>query len=395
MKIVQITAVPYGSTGKIARGIADVARQQGHEVYIYYSWTKKFRKSNDPNVKVGSFVGKALHIALSKITGYHGVFSRCDTKRLIAWLDMIRPDVLHLHIMHCWYINLPMLFDYIKRNKIRVVWTFHDTWAFTGHCAYFQMVKCEKWKNGCCDCPQYKTEYPAVYVDRSQKMWQLKKEWFTGVDDLTVVTPSEWLAELVKTSMFKEYPVKVINNGIDLDIFKPTESDFRRKYACEEKFIILGVALGWSYRKGLDVVIELSKRLDSRYQIVLVGTDDDVDKLLPDNIISIHRTQNQKELAEIYSAADVFINPTREDNFPTVNLESLACGTPVITFKTGGSPECIDDTCGAVVECGDVDAMEECLIREFDKKMYSSQNCVARSMRFDMRDRFFKYVNLY
>ena len=302
--------------------------------------------------------------------------------------------VINLHILHNWNINLPMLFDYIKKNNIKTVWTFHDCWAFTGQCPYFDSVKCEKWKSGCFECPQYR-QYPGAYVDKTEKMHKLKKDWFTGVNRMTVVTPSAWLGELTKESFLKDYCVKVINNGIDLEIFKPTESDFREKYNIGNKKIVLGVAFDWGKRKGLDVFQELAKRLPSDYQIVLVGTDDNIDKTLPKNIISIHRTANQKELAEIYSTSDVFANPTREDNFPTVNMESLACGTPVVTFKTGGSPECIDENCGTVVDVDDVDTMEKEIIRVCEEKPFSKEACITRAKQFDRNDKFKEYVELF
>ena len=277
---------------------------------------------------------------------------------------------------------------------MRVVWTLHDCWAMTGQCPHFAMIKCDKWKTGCHHCPQYR-QYPQSYVDRTKTMWKFKKKWFTGVRNMTIVTPSHWLAELVKESFLKEYPVRVIHNGIDLSVFRPTESDFREKYHCENKHLVLGVAFDWGQRKGLDVFIELARRLGSDYKIVLVGTDEKVEQVLPDNIISIRRTQNQKELAEIYSVSDVFVNPTREDTFPTVNLEALACGTPVVTFRTGGSPECIDENCGCVVETNNVDILEQEIRRICNEKPFSEAACIRRAAGFDMRDRFEEYVRLY
>jgi glycosyltransferase involved in cell wall biosynthesis len=228
-------------------------------------------------------------------------------------------------------------------------------------------------------------------------MWRLKKKWFTGVEDMTIVTPSQWLAGLVKESILKDYTVKVIHNGIDLSIFKSMPNNFREKYGIpENKKILLGVAFGWGIRKGLDVFLELEKRLDPhKYQIVLVGTDDKVDKQLPAGIISIHRTQNQQELAEIYTAADLFVNPTREENYPTVNMESLACGTPVLTFRTGGSPEILDENTGAVVDCDDIDALEQEIVRICDKKPHSMEACLTRAKSFDMNERFEEYIKLY
>ena len=213
---------------------------------------------------------------------------------------------------------------------------------------------------------------------------------------MTIATPSQWLADLVKKSFLKDYPVKVINNGIDLSVFKPTESDFRQKNGIGDKYMLLGVADGWGARKGLDVFVELSKRLNpAKYQILLVGTNDSVDKQLPDNIISVHRTQNQKELVEIYTAADLFVNPTREENYPTVNMESIACGTPVLTFRTGGSPEILDETCGSAVVCDDIDALELEITRIAEEKPFTMENCLIRAKQFDKNERFKEYIGLY
>ena len=226
-------------------------------------------------------------------------------------------------------------------------------------------------------------------------MYELKKEWFNVVENLTLVTPSKWLANLTRESFLKEYPVQVIYNGINLEVFKPTESDFRVKYNLENKKIILGVAFAWNERKGLDVFVELSKRLGKDYKIVLVGTSETVEKQVSENIICIRRTQNQTELAQIYTAADLFVNPTREEALGLVNLEALACGTPVVTFKTGGSPECIDQTCGSVVEKNDVDGLLSEIIRICEQKPYSKEACIERAKKFDMNEKFLEYVKLY
>jgi glycosyltransferase involved in cell wall biosynthesis len=285
-----------------------------------------------------------------------------------------------------------MLFTYFKKRKTKLIWTFHDCWTFTGYCTYFDIVKCNKWEKKCEKCVQ-KSSY-SWFFDRSKKLFEKKKVLFEGLD-LTIVTPSKWLANMVGQSFLRDYPVNILYNGINLDVFKPFESDFRKKRNLENKNILLGVAFDWGKRKGLDVFIELAKRLSDDYKIILVGTDDKVDKLLPDNIISIHRTQNQHELAEIYSAADVFVNPTREENYPTVNMEALACGTPVLTFRTGGSPEMLDETCGSVVDCDDIDALEKEIIRICTEKPYSKEACINKAKEFDQNERFKEYLNLY
>lgn len=395
MKIISINAVPYGSTAKIMLGISEIAEKCGIEADSCASFSTHPIKELPKNYRqIGNAFGKILHIIFSRITGFHGCFSHYATYKLLRTISLNQYNIIHLHNLHGCYINLPMLFKYIKKHNIRVIWTLHDCWSFTGQCPHFTMIKCDKWKTGCYNCPQYR-QYPEAYVDRTKTMYKLKKKWFTGVQNLTIVTPSEWLAGLVKQSYLKDYPVKVINNGIDLKIFKPTDSKFREKYKIENKYILLGVSFIWNEKKGLDVFIELATRLNQIYQIVLVGTNEEIDSKLPKNIISIHRTQNQKELAEIYSAADLFINPTREENFPTVNIEALACGTPVITFNTGGSPEIIDETCGAVVPCDDIDALIKKINEVYLAKPFTKEACINRAKKYDMKVKFMEYIELY
>lgn len=396
MKTVLINSCNFGSTGNIMLEIAETAENGGYTAAVCYPQSRdNSRKQKEKDFIIGTRFSRNIHLQLAGITGLNGCFSYFSTLKLLKKLDKLKPDIIHLHNLHNCYINLSLLFKYIKKHNIKTVWTLHDCWAFTGHCPHFDMIGCDKWKTGCYGCLQYK-EYPKSLFDNSKYMYRLKKKWFTGVENMTIVTPSEWLAGLVKESYLKDYPVKVINNGIDLNVFKPTESDFRKKYALENKYIVLGVAFGWGRRKGLDVFIELEKRFDKeKYKIVLVGTDDNIDKLLPDNIISIHRTQNQTELAEIYTAADVFANPTREENYPTVNMEALACGTPVVTFNTGGSPEMLDETCGAAVAKDDNDAMYNEIIRICEAKPYSLEACIKKAKGFDKNEKFGEYIRLY
>lgn len=395
MNIVQINGGAVGSTGKIMFGISAVCTDEKQETLCAAPEVSSGNKTGRNLYIIQNNNHRKINVLLDRITGRHNMHSKIATERLLKVISGFKPDIIQLHNLHEAYINLPMLFKYIKKHNIKTVWTLHDCWAFTGHCPYFDIVGCNKWKTGCYGCPQYK-EYPKSLFDNSKYMYRLKKKWFTGVENMTIVTPSEWLASLVKESYLKDYPVKVINNGIDLNVFKPTESDFRKKYALENKYIVLGVAFGWGRRKGLDVFVELARRLDKeKYKVVLVGTDDNVDKLLPENIISIHRTQNQTELAKICSAADVFANPTREENYPTVNMEALACGTPVVTFNTGGSPEMLDETCGAAVAKNDIDAMYNEIIRICEAKPYSMEACLKKARRFDMNERFKEYYDLY
>ena len=390
MKIVQINATcGIGSTGKICVGISELLTEKGVENYIICS-----RSNGYPlGIECANNYYTKLQALKAKVLGNYGFNSVIETKKIIAELEKIKPDIVHLHNIHGHDCNLAMLFKYFKKNNTKLIWTFHDCWAFTGYCPHFTMMKCDKWQTECYDCIQRK--YYSWFLDRSKQLFNRKKELFSGLD-LTVVTPSQWLADLVKQSFFKDYPVQVIYNGIDLDVFKETSSDiFRTENNLGNKKIILGIAFAWDARKGLDVFLELDKRLPDDYKIVLVGTNDETDKRLPESIISIHRTQNQQELAEIYSVADVFVNPTREEVLGLTNIEALACGTPVITFKTGGSPETIDSTSGSVVECDDIDALEREIIRICEDKPYSKENCIARAQEFAKAKRFQEYVDLY
>lgn len=393
-RVVAINALPFGSTGKIMQGIAHEAARNGYDVDMYVATGVKTSYTDGRIFNINTSLGNKIAIALSKLTGLEGCFAFFPTLKLIKTINVISPDIIHLHILHHGYVNLPILFYYLKKKSIPIIWTLHDCWAFTGHCPHFSYEKCEKWKKGCFDCPRY-CHYPRSLYDNSRFMWRWKKRWFSGLSHLTLVAPSKWLAGFIKDSYLKDYPLFVVHNGIDLNVFKPTTSDVRKTYGIDDRKIVLGVASTWSVRKGLDIFVKLSERLPEEYQIVLVGTDDLVDTQLPNSIISIHRTENQKELVDLYSAANVFVNPTREDNYPTVNMEALACGTPVITFRTGGSPESIDDTCGKVVECDDIDSLEKEIIRICDSVVYTSQNCRKRADDFDSNKRYKDYVSLY
>lgn len=402
MRIVQINGGAKGSTGKIMMGIAEVARQQGHEVMCASPITTTNRDAGKDcgYYRIGTFNSRRINVALARITGFNGCFAWIETYKLLKKINEFKPDIIHLHNLHDSYINLPMLFSYIKEHRVPVVWTLHDCWSFTGQCPYFTMVKCSKWKTGCNSCPQYK-EYPSSLYDNTKKMWKLKKKWFTGIENMAIVTPSQWLANLVKESYLKEYPVKVINNGIDLLVFKPTPYDgLNNILNCtktDNRYVILGVAFDWGRRKGLDVFIKLSQSLPTDlYRIVLIGTNDYIDSQLPKDIVSIHRTQDQHQLAEIYTMSDVFVIPTREENYPTVNLEALSCGTPVITFNTGGSSEMLDEETGIIVDVDDVEAIKRAIEDVCEKKKCSNRDYIVKySKKFDMRNKFTEYIKLY
>lgn len=374
---------------------ADLARQRGDVVYTLSPRShSNMAHLGGGNLLFGNIILRNVSVKFAQLTGKHELFYLWGTYSLLWKIKRIKPDVIHLHNIHGDYLNFSVFFNFVKKHNIRIVWTLHDCWAFTGHCPHFDMVNCHKWKTGCYDCSRYQ-EYPYCRLDDSKRMWRLKKKWFCGVKNMTLVAPSQWMASLIPLSFLKEYHVVQINNGIDIKVFQPTPSNFRKRYHCEGKYVLLGVAFGWGKRKGLDVFVELSKRLGEQYKIVLVGTDEKVDAELPENIISIHRTSNQEELAEIYTAADLFVNPTREELFGLVNAEALACGTPVVTFRSGGSPEVIDETCGAVVEKDDIDSMEREIVRICNEKPYSAEACRRRAKTFDKDLTFQQYVDLY
>lgn len=401
MRIAEVNMMHVGSTGKIMFGIAEIASSLGNEVHtfspIYYEKGKKMDAVEIHNhLYFGTLRETIAHYIFAEITGFHGFGSYFGTKQLIQQLKKIQPDIIHLHNLHNFTINIPELFSYIKKEKVKTVWTLHDCWAMTGKCPYFDLVECEKWKTGCNKCLALH-DYPKAYIDQVRLMWKLKRKWFTGIDNMTLVTPSKWLANIVQESFLSDYPVKVIHNGIDLRIFTPSHNkEIYQKYKIpHDKHIVLGVAFDWGKRKGLDVFIELAKRLSNEYQIIMVGTNDVVDQILPSQILSIHRTQDQKELASLYSIADVFINPTREDNFPTVNLESLACGTPVITFNTGGSPESINNHCGICIEIDDIDNLERSIYTVCENHLFTTEKCIENATLFSQRDKFTEYVRLF
>lgn len=340
MKVLMINVVcGIRSTGRICTDLATELEAQGHEVKIAYGRENVPKQFQKYAVRIGSDFDVKLHGIKARLLDDAGFGSKAATVKFIKWVKKFDPDVIHLHNIHGYYINVEVLFDYLRGCGKKIFWTLHDCWSFTGHCVYFDYVDCDKWKTGCEHCPQ-KSEYPArIGPDMSKSHYALKKALFTGIKDMRLITPSKWLADLISQSYMKEYPTRVIYNGVDTEIFKPIASNARERYNCQRKKIILGVAAVWDTRKGLGSFIELARRLDTSYQIILVGLNKEQIEKLPANIVGIERTDSVQELAELYSVATVFVNPTLEDNYPTTNIEAIACGTPVITYDTGGSSE--------------------------------------------------------
>ncbi len=354
MKVLQINSVAgLGSTGRIVYDLAKAIESNGGQCLVGYG--RRPAPKDLKAIRIGNDLDVYWHVATTRLFDAHGFASKNATKKFLKEVEKFDPDIIHIHNIHGYYINIEILFEWLKKVSKPVIWTLHDCWAFTGHCSYFLYVGCEKWKNQCELCPQ-KGRYPkSFFLDGSKRNYYKKKEIFTSLEKLTIVTPSQWLADLVKQSFLSKYEVKVIKNGIDTNVFYLRDRMiFRKKYGLQDKFIILGVANVWDERKGLKYFLELSKLVDPDTVIVLVGLNKKQMNDLPENMIGITRTNNVDELAEIYSSADVLFNPTLEDNFPTVNLEAQACGTPVVAFDSGGTRETIFEE-SKVVEVGNVE----------------------------------------
>lgn len=397
MKILQINSVcGTGSTGRITSDLYEVIKKEGNECKVAFGRGKPRNVPKEDRMKIGNKFGIFIHVILSRITDKSGFYSKIATKLFLRKVKKYNPDIIHLHNIHGYYINIPMLFKYIKKENKKVVWTLHDCWSFTGHCSYFDYLKCDRWKEICEKCPA-RNEYPkSIFVDNSKNNYFAKKEIFNNVEDLTIVTPSKWLKDLVEKSYLKKYEVKVINNGIDLEIFKHTSSNFKENYDITNKKVILGLTSIWEKRKGLEDFKKLAKKIPEEYVIVLVGlTSEQIKEITSENIIGIEKTNNLKELIEIYSSADVFLNLTYEDNFPTTNLEALACGIPIITYNTGGSIEAVDDKVGTIVEKGNLEKVLEEIINITQNSTKDKLDCIEKSNEYDKNNKFKEYIQLY
>lgn len=385
---INITA-NWGSTGKIAESIGIAAMNHGWESYIAYGrWCNP---SQSHLIKIGRRFDKYFHYAEQFIRDNEGLCSRKATNKLIRQIEEIKPDVVQLHNIHDHYLNYKILFDYLNQNDIIVVWTFHDCWAFTGHCFHFVSVNCTKWQTECGKCPKGNK-----FIDHSTSNYNLKKRLFSTNKNLTIVPCSYWMGDFVRESFFKNKRIAIIQNGVDLKVFKPIQEAKRN----DGKIRIIAVSNVWLPYKGLDDIFMLRKILSDDYEIIMVGLSEKQMKTLPVGIRGIRRTQNVRELVALYNEADVLINPTYADTFPTVNIESLACGTPVITYKTGGSPEAVTPETGWVVEQGDLEGAAK-IIRSMalknDNELKAQRlACRERAVAdFDKERCFEKYIELY
>lgn len=390
------------STGRIMQEIGELVMQNGWESYIAYSRGRDgIRKPCRSNtIPVGNLRSTIWHGIMTRLFDRHGLSSDGATRQLIRKIEKLHPDIIHIHNIHGYFLNYRILFDYLSRCGIPVIWTVHDCWLYTGHCYHYSYARCNKWQTGCCHCPQ-KSEFPASYLfDRSEKNYADKRKAFTSMphDKLVIVPVSEWIRNEMRHSFLKDYEFRIIHNGINTDLFQAYGSDaVKARYGLQGKHILLGVASIWSREKGLYDFIKLAEQLRADEEIVLVGVKEREKKRLPANVIGIGRTENIHQLAELYAAADVFINFTWQDNFPTVNLEAIACGTPVVTYRTGGSVEAVTDETGFVVGQGDLGgALEAIRAIERRGKDFYTEACRAYALaHFRKEDRYADYLHLY
>ncbi|EOU2023421.1 glycosyltransferase [Clostridium perfringens] len=394
MKVLQINSVcGVGSTGRIATDLYKVLEEQGHECVIAYG--RGTAPEGIKTIKIGTDFDNYMHVAKTRLFDKHGFGSTKATKEFIKKVKEYNPDVIHLHNIHGYYINIEILFNYLKEANKKVIWTLHDCWAFTGHCSHFDYVECNKWMYKCNRCKQ-KKEYPSsLLFDMSAYNYEMKKRFFTNVKNLTIITPSKWLESKVKESFLSGYKTKVISNGIDLNVFKFTKNNFKENNNIEDKKIVLSVSSIWNEKKGIRDLLELSEQLTDDYKMVVVGLDKNQISKLPNNIIKMHKTNNLKELVEVYSAADVFVNLSVEETMGLVTIEAIACGTPSIVYNSTATPETIDDNVGIVVDKNDIRSIKDAIERITEDKVYNLNKCYNFAKNFDKNIKYKEYINLY
>lgn len=386
MKVFQINTCGNLSTGGLAVEIARGLIRRGDDSIVAYA--RNEIAQDVPCYKIGNQFDVLFHAVMTRLTDRTGFFSKDATCKLIDEIKGYNPDIIQLHNLHGYYLNIQMLFDFLKEYQKPVVWTLHDCWAFTGHCAYFDYVQCEKWKEECYKCPN-RLQYPKSFIDNASENYEKKKNLFTSVTNLTLVVPSVWLRERVEKSFLQSFPVKVVYNGIDLEQFnyEVKKMQFRQKNHIDDKIIILGVASVWSERKGLETFVQLSKRLPEPYRIVLVGLNAKQKKKLPPNIIGIERVESKKELAEIYADADIFLNPSKEETFGLTTIEALACGTYSIVLRDTACAEIAELNGGKVVD-GTIESIERAIYSankvidkpQIDERLFSKEVYVEKML---------------
>lgn len=394
MRVFQINTVcGTGSTGRIAVDLADMLKRRGDSCLIAFS-----RGTAPGGVDAYRFGSRAeiyWHGLMTRLTDRHGMYSKNATRQLVQKIREYRPDVIHLHNVHGYYLNIGILFRFLADYGIPVVWTLHDCWAYTGHCSHYTCAGCLKWQEGCSGCP-LKRDYPgSLVLDGSERNYKTKKELFTSVPKLCLVTPSEWLKHEVERSFLKKFPCRAIPNGLELEKFAPTESSWRKKLGLEQKKVILGVANVWTRQKGIDDFIALAGCLDESYRLVMVGVDSKRKKKLPANIIALEHTKNIEELIELYSMADIYFNSSIEETMGMTTGEAICCGTPIVAYRSTAVPESVGPGCGIVTEPHDVRGVKEAVETILRERELYRDACMAYRGRFDRRIANKAYYELY
>ncbi len=387
--------VNSGSTGRIAEQIGGLVLDKGWNSYITYA--RNYNPSKSKTIKIGNRWNIYLHVLQTRLFGNHLRASTRATRKLIKQISEINPDIIHLHQLHGYFLNVEELFSYLATLKIPIVWTLHDCWPFTGHCTYFSWVNCNKWRTECYDCPQI-NRYPKSYVDKSTQNFYLKKKLFTSVPNLYLVTVSEWLFHLTKQSFLKEIPVVTIQNGVDTRVFYPRDETLsvRKKYSIPQQPVIIGVGTTWTASKGFYDYIALRKVLDPNISIVLIGVSRNLQKKLPPGIVAIPRTESVDELAQLYSLADIVISLSYQESFGLTPIEGFACGTPAIVYNATALPELINSNVGYTAEPGNVKQVAEFIVKLLDKgKSFYTPNCLQHAENFDIRKKYEQYFSLY
>jgi len=391
------SGVNIGSTGRIAEQIGKCCLAKGWESYIAYG--RSSNPSESKTIKIGNNLDFFSHVFLSRCLDKHGLGSLRATKKLIKKIKEIKPDIVHLHNIHGYFINYVVLFRYLSKSELPVIWTLHDCWAFTGHCSYFSNIKCEKWKVGCEKCPKKKYYPKSMIIDRSKRNYFLKKNTYKSITNITLVVVSKWLASLVNESILSHFTLRIINNGVDVDAFLPSPNTalIREKYGIKNRHMLIGVATSWSISKGWDDYCSLSKVLPDNCVIVLIGLTRNQMRSLPVGIIGIERTENVKELASLYSTADIVLNLSYQETFGMTTVEGFSCGTPCIAYNTTASPDLITPETGLVVEPGNIEQLK-CSIEEILRKgkIYYTHNCRRRAEElYNAKNQYQKYLQLY
>lgn len=399
----QINTCITQSTGRIAQQIGEKVIENGWESYIAFPSRVPMSESKSHLLHIGTKMDQYFHAFMTRIFDCCGFLSKHSTRKLIKQIERVGPDVIHLHNIHGYYINVPILFDFLKKSEIPIVWTLHDCWAFTGHCVHYTCVNCDKWKSGCFECPR-KNSYPNSYLfDCSKRNYEAKRKAYDNVPNLNIVTVSHWLREATSQSMLGKYPIHVIQNGIDLKIFYPRISAINRirsKFGLHGKYVILGVATGWSEEVGLSTFFRLRKKLSSKFAIVMVGCTPDIMRQLPEGIIGISRTNNVDELAEIYSSVDILLNGSFQETFGLVTAEALSCGTPVIVYNSTACPEIVTSETGYVADAKDENQVLKYILEDSelneDIRIQRRTKCREYALNhFDKEKKYQEYLNLY